>query len=109
MSKILTLAATGLAGLVLGAGIGIAGAGQGTDPSPPLTVDLESMEEMHAAMRDLLPPDLAEQHDEMHATMGEHMADVDHGSMIGSMGTTMGGFGAAMSGNHTEHDPGAEG
>ena len=45
----------------------------------------------------------------MHATMGEHMADVDHGSMIGSMGTTMGGFGAAMSGNHTEHHPGAEG
>lgn len=58
MSKILTLAATGVAGLALGAGIGVAAAGQGTDPAPPApTFDIASMDEMHATMRDQLPPE----------------------------------------------------
>lgn len=109
MSKILTLAATGVAGLVLGAGIGIAAAGQGTEPAPPTpTFDVESMDQMHAAMRDQLPPELAEQHDQMHAAMGEHMGDVDFDSMMGSMGSTMGGFGADMFGGHAAHHPGTD-
>lgn len=113
MSKILTLAATGLAGLVLGAGVSVAAAGQGTDPRPAEpTFDVESMDEMHAAMRDQLPAELVEQHDQMHAAMG----DGDHASMMGSMGSTMGSMGSAMGGvgadmfgNHAEHHPGTEG
>ena len=54
MSKTLTLAATGLAGLVLGAGIGVASAGQ-----------------------DQMPAERAEQCDEMHAAMGGHMDAAD--------------------------------
>lgn len=108
MSKILTLAATGLAGLVLGAGIGVASAGQGSDPAPEPTVDVESMDQMHAAMRDQMPPELVEHCDEMHAAMGEHMNDVDHASTMGSMGSTMSGAGAGMFGNHAEHHPGTD-
>jgi hypothetical protein len=89
MSKILTLTATGLAGVVLGAGIGIA-AGD-TPPSPtdrpavtaPMdmgsmdmgSMDMGSMDEMHASMRDQMPADMVEQHDEMHAAMADHMGD----------------------------------
>ncbi len=110
MSKILTLAATGLAGLVLGAGIGVAAAGQGADPATPEpAVDVESMDEVHAAMRGQPPPQLVEQHDQMHAAMGEHMADGDHASMMGSMGSMTGGFGADMFGDHAEHHLGTQG
>ena len=88
MSKILTLTATGLAGVVLGAGIGIAAAGDNpTTPTerPEVTapmdtasmdmssMDMGSMDEMHASMRDQMPAELAEQCDEMHAAMADHM------------------------------------
>lgn len=85
MSKILTLTATGLAGVVLGAGIGIAAAGD--TPAPPTdrpvvtdlmdmgSMDMRSMDEMHASMRDQMPAGMAEQHDEMHAAMVDHMGD----------------------------------
>ena len=84
MSKILTLIATGLAGVVLGAGIGIAA---GDTPAPPTdrpavtapmdvgSMDVGSMDEMHASIRDQMPADMVEQHDEMHAAMADHMAD----------------------------------
>ncbi len=100
MSKILTLTATGVAGLVLGAGIGIAAAAdQGNRPATPERVqDVSSMDEMHDAMRDQMPADLAEQCDQMH----DAMADGDHASM-------MSGMGAAMPDGHAEHHPGTEG
>ena len=97
MSKILTLAATGLAGIVLGAGIGVAAAGEA--PSPPRersgltaametcsmdmgsmmgsidmgSMDMGSMDEMHASMRDQMPAEVAEQCDDMHAAMTDRM------------------------------------
>lgn len=95
--KLLTLAATGLAGLVLGAGIGVAAAddpGSGSRVVPP-----EAMDEMHDAMRDQLPPELRAQHDEMHASMAGSMGSMDWGSM----GSMMGGDRAAR---HAEHHPG---
>tara|TARA_R100000306_G_scaffold7033_1_gene9374 strand:- start:218 stop:556 length:339 start_codon:yes stop_codon:yes gene_type:complete len=90
MSKILTLTATGLAGVVLGTGIGIAAAGD--TPAPPTdrpvvtapmdmgamdmgAMDMSSMDEMHASMRDQMPAEMVEQHDEMHAAMVDHMGD----------------------------------
>jgi hypothetical protein len=92
MSKILTLAATGAAGLVLGAGIGVAAAGQeGAPRTPERSGDVTSMDEMHAAMVDQMPAGLAEQCDRMHATMGEHMGA------------------AAMPGDHRDHHPRTEG
>lgn len=106
MSKILTLAATGLAGLVLGAGIGVAAADQGNRPASPERVqDVSSMDEMHDAMRDQMPAELAEQCDQMH----DAMADGDHASMMGSMGSMGSGMGAAMPDGHAEHHPGTEG
>ena len=86
MSKILTLTATGLAGVVLGAGIGIAAA----DDTPPAerpgvtapmdmgsvdmgSMDMGSMDEMHSAMRDQMPAELAEQCDEQLASMADGM------------------------------------
>ena len=76
MSKILTLAATGLAGLVLGAGISAAAATGDEIPRPvdrpamdtgsmgmgsmgTVSMDLESMDQMHAEMRDQMPAELA--------------------------------------------------
>ncbi len=78
MSKILTLTATGVAGLVLGAGIGIAAAAadQGNRPAAPERVqDVSSMDEMHDAMRDQMPADLVEQCDQMHAAMADGHAE----------------------------------
>lgn len=93
MSKTLTLAATGLAGLVLGAGIGVAAAGGGQDSSSSAdrVEAVTSMDEMHAAMVDTMPAELAEQCNEMHATMG----DGDHASMMKTMGSTMDGMDAS--------------
>lgn len=106
MSKILTFAATGLAGLVLGAGIGVAAAGQEPNPETPERSSITSMDEVHAAMVDQMPAELAEQCDEMHAAMGEHMGDADHASMMGSMTS---GMGSDMPGYHSEHHPETEG
>jgi Spy/CpxP family protein refolding chaperone len=111
MSKILTLTATGVAGLVLGAGIGVAAAAtdQGNRPAGAERVqDVSSMDEMHDAMRDQMPADLVEQCDQMHAAM----TDGDHAPMMGSMGSIgsiMSGTGAAMPDGHAEHHPGTEG
>jgi hypothetical protein len=87
MSKILTLTATGFVGVVLGAGIGVAAAGDGT-PVPferpammetaPMGMggmDARSMDEMHATMRDQMPAELAERCDEMHAATPSQMTD----------------------------------
>ena len=76
MSKILTFAATGLVGLVLGAGIGAAAADQDSSPptSEPETVSW-SMEDMHATMVEQMPTEVREQCDAMHASMGDHMSD----------------------------------
>jgi len=94
MSKILTLAATGIAGVVLGAGIGVAAgdtasvpverpdapAAPGDDPSMDMGdmemggmemggMDMGDMDAMHAAMRDQMPADVAERCDEAHEVM----------------------------------------
>lgn len=104
MSKILTLAATGFAGLVLGAGVGVAAAGQdSTPPAAERAADVSSMEEMHALMVDQMPAELAEQCDQMHTTMGH----VDHGSMMGGMGSMTGGMGD-LPAQHDLHHPGTE-
>jgi hypothetical protein len=111
MSKTLTLAATSLAGLVLGAGIGVAAAGQGTTPDrPERPVAVESMDEMHDSMVEAMPAELAEQHDEMHGAMAGLMGDVDHAAMMGSMGSAMGGMAAGeMPADHDVHHPGRKG
>lgn len=54
-TKLLTIAATGVAGLVLGAGVGIAAAqSDGRDTARPpvaaLTSEFDSMDEMHSSM-----------------------------------------------------------
>lgn len=102
-SKLLTLAATSVAGLALGAGVAAAQAG-GDDGRPPVTVpavDLDSMDEMHAAMRDRMPADLVARCDEMHAAMPEDMRSMDPGAMDpGAMGSMMGGAGR---GPHQQH------
>lgn len=106
MSKILTLAATGVAGLVLGAGIGVAAADQGNRPAAPEPADdVSSMDEMHDAMRDQMPAELVEECDQMHDAMG----DGDHASMMGSMGSTMSDMQGGMPDGHAEHHPGTEG
>ncbi|MFP5579808.1 MAG: hypothetical protein ACLGIZ_16470 [Acidimicrobiia bacterium] len=103
MSKILTLAATGVAGLVLGAGIGVAAADQGSPPvAPEPAQDVSSMGEMHDAMRDQMPAELVDEWDQMHDAMG----DGDHASMMGSM---MSGMQGGMPAGHAEHHPGTEG
>lgn len=105
MSKILTLAATGIAGLVLGAGIGVAAADQGSRPATPEPAqDVSSMDEMHDVMRDQMPAELVEQCDQMHDAMG----DGDHASMMGSMGSMMSGTGAGMPDGHAEHHAGTD-
>jgi hypothetical protein len=98
MSRILTLTATGFAGVVLGAGIGVAAAaGDGTlmplerpammqtAPMGMGAMDGRSMDEMHATMRGQMPAEMAERCDEMHATMPSQM------------------------GRHAEHHPDREG
>ena len=109
MSKILTLAATGLAGLVLGAGIGVAAAGQDNTPPGPERVDaVTSMDDMHAAMVETMPAELAEQCNEMHAAMADDMGDSDHASMesMSSMmdGSMMDGTDATTGQTPADHD-----
>src|SRR3546814_17422853 len=71
-------------GLVLGAGIGVAAAGQdSTSPAPDPVETVTSMDEMHATMVETMPAELAEQCNEMHAAMADHMGDGDHASKIG--------------------------
>lgn len=113
MSKTLTLAATGLAGLVLGAGIGVAAAaGQDNTPPAPERVDaVTSMDDMHAAMVETMPAELVEQCNEMHAAMADHMGDGDHASMMESMGSMMDGMDATtgqMPADHDAHHPDTE-
>ena len=104
MSKTLTLAATGMVGLVLGAGIGAAAAGQTDTPATPERSEpVTAMDDMHAAMVDDMPAELAEQCDQMHADMDEHMGDADHASMMGDTGTS----GAAPT-DHDAHHPDTE-
>jgi hypothetical protein len=92
MSKTLTLAATGLAGLVLGAGIGVAAASEDATPTrPERATAVTSMDEMHAAMVDTMPAKLAEQCNDMHTAMADHMGDGDHASMMEAMSSMMGG------------------
>lgn len=103
-TKILTLAVAALAGLTLGAGIGVAVA-QTDDGASTGPVDtFESMDEMHAAMRDQMPADLAEECDALHASMSDDMRGLDPDDM-GSMmdGSTRGGW---MAGRHAEHHGG---
>lgn len=91
-NKLRTLAATGIAGAVLGAGIGMAAAGDEPDAGPPATAPsgaYESMDAMHAAMRDQMPEDLAAQCDAMHAAMPESMRSASPRSM-GWTGSMMG-------------------
>ena len=104
-TKLLTLAVSGIAVLALGAGVGVAAAqGDGSDTLPPVTApagEYDSMDEMHAAMRDQMPAEFAAACDEMHAAMPEGMRSMDPGSMGGFMGTGMsGGF---MTGQHGQH------
>jgi hypothetical protein len=119
MSKILTLAATGLAGVVLGAGIGIAAAGDttpttvGRSPDTPTmdmgsmdmgsmdmaAMDMAAMDEMHASMRDQMPAGMTEQCDEMNAAMaarrgGRHDSD-----------TTVPGSSEVAPEDHQQHHP----
>lgn len=112
MSKTLTLAATGLAGLVLGAGIGMAAAGQDSTTQSPDRVDaVSSMDDMHAAMAEAMPAELAEQCNEMHAAMADHMGDGDHASMMESMDSVMDGMdvtGGELPADHDEHHPDTE-
>lgn len=95
-TKLLVLAATGVAGLVLGvgAGLGAAALGDGEEAPPPLTApttEFGSMDEMHAAMRARMPAGLAEQCDAMHAAMPEGMRSMDPALMGSMMGDHLGG------------------
>lgn len=103
-NKFLTLVATGIAGLVLGAGIGVAAAGDGSDSTPPTTStprSSASMDEMHGAMRDQMPDDLAAQCDEMHASMPAGMRSMSPESMDSMMGEGMRGTG--IPDQHAQH------
>lgn len=83
-----TFALTGLIGLTLGAGIGVAAAQTGYDPPPPPEVikampEAAQMDAMHDAMVEQMPPALVEQCDEMHQTMGGVMGRGQMESMMG--------------------------
>lgn len=79
-TKLLTLAAA-VAGLALGAGVGVAAAQDGgNDARPSVTTaaaELDSMDQLHAVMRDQLPAELTAQCDEMHAAMPDDMRSMD--------------------------------
>lgn len=112
-TKLLTLAATGLAGVTIGLGVGVAAAQPDDDLSTTTSADIGSMDEMHAAMRDQMPPELAEQCDEMHAAMPDDMAAMEPGRMMGrmmdGMGDMMGGrgvMGGSMPADHDAHHGG---
>lgn len=108
-TKLLTFAATGLAGLTLGLGVGVTAAQPDDGGSATTPVDVGSMDEMHAAMRDQMPAELAEQCDEMHASMPDDMAAMDPGQMGQMMGDMMGGrgvIGGSMPADHVAHHGG---
>ena len=101
--RVCPIAATGLAGLTLGLGVGVAAAQPDTDDSPTTTpADVGSMDEMHAAMRDQMPPELAARCDEMHASMPADMAAMDPGQMMGGAGV----MDESMPAGHTAHHDG---
>ena len=93
-TKFLTFAATGLFGLTVGFGVAAA-----QNDDAPESDPVESMDEMHAAMRDQMPSELAEQCDEMHSAMGESMGSMDAEHM-GSMGAMRSG---PTGSQHAEH------
>lgn len=102
-TKLLTLAATGVAGITLGLGVGVAAAqgGPGDDRTPPAVADLGSMDAMHEMMRDHMPAELADACDEMHASMPDDMASMHNGHMNGVGG--MNGAGGMANGQHQAH------
>lgn len=103
-SKLLTFAATGLAGITLGLGVGVAAAQPGADDAPTGTVgDVGSMDEMHDAMSDQMPAGLADECDEMHDAMPADMAAMDPDQMMGGMGQMMGGAGMTGTAGHAGH------
>lgn len=91
--QLLTLAATGVAGITLGLGVGVAAA-QGDpagDPTPPATAaEVETMDDMHERMRDQMPAELAEACDDMHESMPAGMASRSAGHMNGAAGMSNG-------------------
>lgn len=82
-TRLRTLAAAGLVGLVVGGGIGMAVAQPRDGGAARPVAVYESMDQMHTAMRDALPPELAAQCDEMHASMPAGMGSMAPGSMMG--------------------------
>lgn len=96
--RFLIAAATGAAGLLLGAGIGAAAAGPGST-GPGSAVEAETMDEMHELMRAQMPDDLVAQCDAMHESMPDAMGSMDPGSM----GSMMGGSFDDMDGWHAQH------
>lgn len=109
-SKLLTFAATGVAGVALVAGVGMAAAQTGDGARPPVTSPMSgygSMDEMHAAMPEsmrAMDPD---------SMMAGGMASMMAGGMSGmsgmsGMGAGMGrgmsgGMTSDMSGQHEQH------
>lgn len=103
-TKLLTFAATGIAGLTLGLGVGVVAAQPGDDDSSTTTVnDVDSMDEMHAAMRNLMPAGLADECDEMHDAMSDDMAAMEPGQMMSGMGQMMGGDNMTGAADHAGH------
>ena len=110
-TKLLTLAATGVAGITLGLGVGVAAsqADPADDRTPP-AADVGSMDEMHQSMRDQMPAEYAAACDEMHASMPGDMASMPGdmpsdmpGGMSGGMSGGMNGAGGMSSGQHQAH------
>lgn len=103
-TKLLTFAATGLAGITLGLGVGVAAAQQGGDDSSTSTSgNVASMDEMHDAMRDQMPADLADECDAMHDAMPAEMAAMDPDQMMRGMGQMMGGADMTGAVGHAGH------
>lgn len=72
-TKLFTLTAIGVAGATLALGVGA------TAAQP----DTGSMDEMHTAMRAMMPADVAAECDEMHASMPDDMMSMVPGRMGG--------------------------
>ena len=96
-NRLLTLVVTGTAGLVIGAGIGVAAAAAGgVSPRGLVEASVEgnsapkdgtTMDEMHDAMRGRMPASMRQACDDMHARMGAHAGSTDStgmGSMMGA-------------------------
>lgn len=102
-TKLFTLAATGVAGITLGLGVGVAAAqgGPSDDRTPPAVADVGSMDAMHEMMRGQMPAELADACDEMHASMPADMASMGPGHMNGAGG--MNSAGGMSNGQHQAH------